>query len=179
MVATRTKELVQSSLPFASSKATPKATPKATSKATSSKSKPTPTKSSTDVCLGIKSEFASLIREGTKNHEYRRYKLRDTVKRLWLYEVTPVMAITTVIEVTKAKVPGEIQDPTGIGNDDFDAGKKVSKYGYGVKAVWKLKVPIKASEMRSRFGLAPPQSFIYMTEKVLEEVKLEDQEKLI
>ena len=28
------------------------------------------------------------------------------------------------------KVPGEVQDPNGIGNDDFDAGKK--EYGYPV-----------------------------------------------
>ena len=43
----------------------------------------------TDVILPIKSRFVGLIVSGDKNYEYRNYKLRDSVKRLWLYEVAP------------------------------------------------------------------------------------------
>lgn len=50
----------------------------------------------TDVILTIKPFFADLIRKREKNHEFRRYRLRAAVKRLWLYESTPTCAITYV-----------------------------------------------------------------------------------
>ena len=50
----------------------------------------------TDVVLTIKPEFVKLLAARTKNHEYRKYKLRDTVERIWLYETAPTSAITSV-----------------------------------------------------------------------------------
>ena len=47
-----------------------------------------------DVILCIKPEFTQLIAERKKNHEYRKYKLKETVVRLWLYETAPTSAIT-------------------------------------------------------------------------------------
>lgn len=34
-----------------------------------------------------------------------------------------------VIRCGQAKVPGEVLDTSGVGNDDFDAGLKQSKFG--------------------------------------------------
>jgi hypothetical protein len=48
----------------------------------------------TDVLLCIRPEFVQLIGQKKKNHEYRRYKLRDGVKRLWFYETKPVSSVT-------------------------------------------------------------------------------------
>ncbi|KAF9037894.1 hypothetical protein BDZ89DRAFT_1100482 [Hymenopellis radicata] len=140
--------------------------------------KPVVAKSNSDVLLCIKPEFATLIREGKKNHEYRKYKLRDTVQRLWLYETAPVSAIRYVMQTARPKVPGEVNDPTGVGNDDFDAGKKQSKYGYPVRALWELKKPIKMNDMRTRFKINPPQGFMFVPEQMVQEEKLEDMTKL-
>ena len=49
-----------------------------------------------DAILCIKPEFTKLIAERKKNHEYRKYKLKDSVKHLWLYETAPTSAITYV-----------------------------------------------------------------------------------
>jgi hypothetical protein len=40
----------------------------------------------TDVLLSIKPVHLANIASGQKNHEYRKYRLRDGVTRLWLYE---------------------------------------------------------------------------------------------
>lgn len=48
----------------------------------------------TDAILSIKPEFTQLISKRRKNHEYRKYKLKESVTRLWLYETAPTSAIT-------------------------------------------------------------------------------------
>ena len=53
-----------------------------------------------DAILCIKPEFTKLIAERKKNYEYRKYKLKDSVKHLWLYETAPTSAITYVAPFT-------------------------------------------------------------------------------
>ena len=48
----------------------------------------------TDAILAIKPEFVELIAEQKKNHEYRKYKIRDTVTQIWLYTTAPMSAIS-------------------------------------------------------------------------------------
>ncbi|KAI0629704.1 hypothetical protein C8Q77DRAFT_1065714 [Trametes polyzona] len=132
----------------------------------------------TDVLLSIKPEFTKLISERKKNHEYRKYKLKDSVVRLWLYETAPTSAITYVMETTTPRVPGEVKDPSGIGNDDFDKGLKVSKYGYPVTGLYKLKKPISTAELKEQFDIAVPQGWRYATKQLVESAQLENMEKL-
>jgi len=40
----------------------------------------------TDVLMAIKPVHLAHITSRQKNHEYRKYRLRDGVERLWLYE---------------------------------------------------------------------------------------------
>ena len=55
-----------------------------------SKSKPKPKSADnrvmTDVLLAIKANHLANISAQQKNYEYRKYRLRDGVERLWLYE---------------------------------------------------------------------------------------------
>ncbi|KAI0359195.1 hypothetical protein OH77DRAFT_1419678, partial [Trametes cingulata] len=131
----------------------------------------------TDVVLSIKPEFTKLISERKKKHEYRKYGLKDSVVRLWLYETPPTSAITYVMQTTRPKVPGEVNDSTGIGNDDFDAGLKQSKYGCPVTGLYRLKTPLTTPELKERFEIAVPQGWRYATKRLVEEVMLEDMEK--
>ena len=64
------------------------------SKSSSRKSKSSTERVYTDVLLSIRPEFTDLIAKREKNYEYRAYKLRDTVVRIWLYTVAPIGAIT-------------------------------------------------------------------------------------
>ncbi|KAI0330450.1 hypothetical protein GY45DRAFT_1251000 [Cubamyces sp. BRFM 1775] len=132
----------------------------------------------TDVLLSIKPEFTKLISERKKNHEYRKYKLKESVERLWLYETAPTSAITYVMETSTPKVPGEVNDPSGIGNDDFDKGLKQSKYGYPVTGLFRLKRPLTTAQLKDRFDIAVPQGWRYATRKLVEEVGSDAMERV-
>ena len=82
------------------------------------------------------------------------------------------------MSTTTPKVPGEVNDPSGIGNDDFDKGLKQSKYGYPVTELYKLKKPLAVSELKTRFDIAVPQGWRYAPRQLVDQMKLEDMEKL-
>ena len=74
------------------------------------------------------------------------------------------------METSTPKVPGEVNDPSGIGNDDFDKGLKQSKYGYPVTGLFRLKRPLTTAQLKDRFDIAVPQGWRYATRKLVEEV---------
>jgi hypothetical protein len=60
---------------------------RATTKPKTAVPRPPPaTRVLTDVLLAIKPEHLANIARQEKNHEYRKYRLKDGVSRLWLYE---------------------------------------------------------------------------------------------
>lgn len=79
---------------------------------------------------------------------------------------------------TTPKVPGEVNDPSGIGNDDFDQGLKQSKYGYPVTELYRLKKPLTTSELKTRFEIAIPQGWRYATKQLVQEMPLDCMEKV-
>lgn len=85
-----------------------------------------------DIFMSIKPEHISNIAICAKNHEYRRYLLPSSVRRIWFYTTAPISRIEYVARISHGKLPGEVPEDGGIGNEDFNAGKKVSKYGYEI-----------------------------------------------
>jgi hypothetical protein len=48
--------------------------------------------------------------------------------------------------------PGSVPtEPAGIGNEDFNAGRKESKYGYPILGLYSLVKPVTVSEMETRW----------------------------
>jgi hypothetical protein len=115
-------------------------------------------KPTTDVVVYINPEFVSRILDRSKNHEYRKYRLDGSVQRLWLFENAPINALTTVLDIGSAKVPGEVSDPTGIGNDDFDCGLKQSKFGYPILGARQLELPLTRDFAFKHHGFTFPTS---------------------
>ena len=76
------------------------------------------------------------------------------------------------------KTPGQVCDPNGIGNDDFDNGKKDSTFGYPVLGLYKLKTPLEKEAMKAVYGVTPPQGYMYAPKKLVDENPLEDMEKI-
>ena len=74
----------------------PKQTHRVSKSSTATNSKPTPkpkpkpadNRVLSDVLLAIKPNHLANIAAQQKNHEYRKYRLRDGVERLWLYETS-------------------------------------------------------------------------------------------
>ena len=76
------------------------------------------------------------------------------------------------------RVPGEVNDPSGVGNDDFDKGLKQSKYGYPVTKLWKLEKPLTTSELKERFDIGVPQGWRYATKKLVQEMSVDEMKRL-
>lgn len=79
---------------------------------------------------------------------------------------------------TQPKRPGEVNDPSGFGNDDFDKGLKDSKFGYPVLGLYKLNPPIRSGDMKSKFDISPPQGYLYAPRKLVDDIPLHSMEKL-
>ena len=133
-----------------------------------------------DIFMSIKPEHMANIASGAKNHEYRVYLLPSSVSYIWFYTSAPISAIQYVARISRSKTPGEVPEDGGLGNADFNAGKKVSKFGYEILALWKLGQPITLSQARSRGILkGPPQKYNYVSKKVCGEWELEKQIRVI
>lgn len=126
--------------------------------------------------MSIKPEHIHNISTGAKNHEYRKYLLPSSVKRIWFYTSTTVAAFQFVALISPGKRPGEVAEDGGIGNADFNAGRKVSKFGYEIRKLWQLRSPITLATARKRAYIkAPPQKYSWAPPNLLADYPLEKQ----
>lgn len=140
-----------------------------------------------DVLLAIKPEHLANIARQKKNHEYRKYRLGNGVERLWFYEtgdnngrsaityafssLLPAMSLSLIARRHIAVIPSDVRhtpgevptEPFGIGNEDFNAGLKESKYGYPVLELYELVKPVTLAEMKSSWGMGgAPMGWRYL-----------------
>jgi hypothetical protein len=111
--------------------------------------------SSPHVVLAIYPENVTHMHDGSKNHEFRKYRLPPDARYLWLYETTPVHGIRTIIEVDSVLLPGQVVGP-GRYNAEFNAGAKDAKFAYPIKRLIKLPRVISSSELQTDFAVIPP-----------------------
>lgn len=76
------------------------------------------------------------------------------------------LAFVSHIAVIPAQVrlaPGHVpEEPHGIGNSEFNAGLKKSKYGYPIHALYKLLRPVALEEMKASWNLSAPMGWSYI-----------------
>src|SRR5438477_11481700 len=68
-------------------------------------------------------------------------------------------ALMTVITIGSVKTPRQVQDLSGLGNDDFDAGKKKSKFGYPISSSFSLPYPLSSSALTLDHDCSTPHRF--------------------
>lgn len=78
---------------------------------------------------------------------------------------------------SRPKIPGQVRDPSGVGNDDFDLGLKKAKFGYPVLGLYRLNDPLKPVAMK-KLGIIPPQGLVYAPKLLVDNVPLAEMEKL-
>lgn len=63
------------------------------------------------------------------------------------------------------RTPGTVpSEPFGIGNDDFNAGRKESKYGYSILELYELMRPVTVAELKDQWGMGgAPMGWRYLT----------------
>ncbi len=127
-------------------------------------------KSKNGIYISIKPNFVELILKGKKNYEFRKYIPNQEFSKIYVYETIPKARIKYVMDITYiSKYPEKI-DTRGIGNVDFNAGIKKSKYAYKIGKIFFLENEIKLEDLKTIYNFVPPQSFAY-TDKYKELTK--------
>lgn len=125
--------------------------------------------------MSIKPEHMSNIASGAKNHEYRRYLLPQKIHRIWFYITHPIKQIAYVARISPGKIPGEVPEDGRIGNADFSAGRKTSKYSYEMTKLWLLKQPISLEKaILEGFLKGPPQKYCWVPLSLLRRYPLDE-----
>ncbi|KAL0941877.1 uncharacterized protein CTRU02_204640 [Colletotrichum truncatum] len=121
-----------------------------------------------DIFISIHPEHMDNIVAGTKDHEFRSYKIPSTVSRMWMYITKPASELRYMACISEAKVPGEI-DEDGIGNADFNRHKLPgAKFAYRLYEVYELNDPVPLGEMQENGWLhGPPQKYNYVPPAVV------------
>lgn len=133
-----------------------------------------------DIFMSIKPEHINNIATCAKNHEYRRYLLPSSVRRIWFYTTAPFSRVEYVARISRGKLPGEVPEDGGIGNEDFNAGRKLSKYAYEILDLWKLKQPINLKLAISKgYIKGAPQKYCWAPLSFLESYPLDRQDRII
>ena len=114
-----------------------------------------------EVIFSLKPEFAALIESREKNHEFRGYLPKITPRKIWFYITKPVSSLVYIAEVGSAVVYPQKIGIAGVGNSDFNAGRKMSKYAFPIMHLCVLKRPLPLVELQEKFGFTAPQGFVY------------------
>lgn len=124
-----------------------------------------------DVIMSIHPEHVQQITDGTKTHEFRNYRLPQTVGRMWIYITHPVQQLKYMAIISGYKLPGEIPaEDLGFGNTAFNEGKG-SKYAYELKQVYQLNNPVSLERMKENGWVEQaPQKYEYVPPAVLGEL---------
>ncbi|KAF3060895.1 hypothetical protein GL218_03149 [Daldinia childiae] len=121
--------------------------------------------------VSLHPEPLAKIINGTKNHEFRVWKIPPTVTRVWIYSTRPFSELKYMCTLGPPKVPGEIEDNKGVGNVEFNQGKAVAKYAYEILQVYELNDPVPLDEMKKKGWVnAAPQKYVWVPPAVIGEL---------
>jgi hypothetical protein len=130
-----------------------------------------------DILISIKPIHMQKIVSRLKTHEFRKYLVPISVKRMWFYTSAPVQCLQYIAIVGNGKEPGQIDAvDTGLGNAEFNAGGKESNYGYEILHLYELDIPLSLKSLKERgFVKGAPQKYQWVGEEMLRSIQLEDQ----
>ncbi|KAI0113268.1 hypothetical protein F4814DRAFT_421319 [Daldinia grandis] len=130
-----------------------------------------PQTDNSDIMVSLHPEPLAKIINGTKNHEFRVWKMPPTVTRVWIYSTRPFSELKYMCTLGPPKVPGEIEDSKGVGNVEFNQGKAIAKYAYEILQVYELNDPVPLDEMKKKGWVnAAPQKYIWVPPAVIGEL---------
>ncbi|KAI9812830.1 MAG: hypothetical protein M1826_002751 [Phylliscum demangeonii] len=132
----------------------------------------------TDIVLSIHPHHVANIISRTKDHEFRRYMLPWTVRRLWIYETRPVSAIRYVAIISGAKSPGQLgrDNLSGLRNAEFESGELteagLAKFAYKILELHQLMPNLPLEEAKSMQWLkGPPQKYNFAKRQMVEDLE--------
>jgi predicted transcriptional regulator len=124
-----------------------------------------------DIFISIHPPHVANIIAGVKNHEFRNYKIPQTVARIWIYTTRPDSELKYMASISPAKQPGEIDDSDGgLRNAEFNDGRS-GKFAYELLQVYELNNPVSLEGMKENGWVdGPPQKYVYVPPAVVGEL---------
>ncbi|KAI0129398.1 hypothetical protein BJ170DRAFT_578910 [Xylariales sp. AK1849] len=121
-----------------------------------------PVSDRSDIIISIYGAHVEKMVQRLKTYEFRAWEIPESVCRVWIYITKPTSELRYMCIFGSPKRPGEI-DRNGIGNVDFNAGKKTSaKYAYEVQHMYELNDPVSLELMRQNGWPTAPQKYAYV-----------------
>ncbi|KAF7366704.1 hypothetical protein MSAN_00928500 [Mycena sanguinolenta] len=119
-----------------------------------------------------------------KNFEFRRYRISDSVQRIWFYLNAPFSHVAYICEIDPARTRNSGDPPLpedGIGNAEFNTERggewERYDYAYRIRSVWRIKEPIGLKTMKEKYGVkGAPRALVYVPELMASEVVWDQQE---
>lgn len=136
--------------------------------------------SKSDIIISLDEKFAQPIEKREKTYEFRKYKLNEETKRMWIYVRQPVAKLLYIAEIEKAvEYPNQIPEE-GLGNKDFNQGLKVSKFAYKINHLYKLNNPLDSKQLKGKYNISPPQKYVYVSgyPELINDLIIEEQTKI-
>lgn len=128
-----------------------------------------------EVYISIKPEYTKLIESKEKNHEFRKYLIKD-LKTMIVYE-SETSCLKYIMEVDDPiTFPNKI-DEEHYGNDLFNKGNWYN-YAYPIKHLYKLNKPITLTELKSKYGFTAPQKYTSLNKYPKLEKRLKEEDKV-
>ncbi|KAK8012488.1 hypothetical protein PG991_009863 [Apiospora marii] len=120
-----------------------------------------------DIIVSIYGEHVKRMVERTKTHEFRSWKMPESVHRVWIYITKPASELRYMFLMGPPKTRGEIDDD-GIGNVEFNQGKKkAATYAYEVLQIYELNNPVSLETMKQHGWPTAPQKYAYVPPAII------------
>ncbi|KAI0839843.1 hypothetical protein F5Y06DRAFT_264763 [Hypoxylon sp. FL0890] len=124
-----------------------------------------------DIMVSLHPKPLKKILSREKDHEFRGWRIPPSVSRIWVYSTRPYSELRYMCILGPAKVPGEIKDERGIGNEEFNKEKKCARYAYEILQVYELNNPVSLDAMIEKGWLkSAPQKYVWVPPAVVGEL---------
>lgn len=125
------------------------------------------------------------IVNGEKNYEFRKYCLKESVKRIWFYSTAPQSSIEYVCEILPARTRnvGDLPlEEDGLGNEEFNAKHQDwdgYDFAYKILSVYQIRKPVTLKDLRDDHGMrSAPRGLVYVPLSLVNLVDWREQSKV-
>jgi hypothetical protein len=115
---------------------------------------------------------------GEKTHEFRKYLINSSVKRIWFYRTAPHSSIKYICEILPAQtrnVGDALPEENGIDNKEYNEHHKdwdEYDYAHKITSGYRLDEPLTLDKLQSMYEMTfAPQGLVYVPSSILEDFR--------
>jgi len=138
-------------------------------------------KGKSDIIVSFDEEYLTPVVSQKKPYEFRSWRADPAVKRMWIYVNRPIQKLMYILEIdSPVEYPNQIPNDNTY-NEVFNQGKNAKwKFAYQIKHLYKLNEPIGMRNLKTKYGIHPPQKLTYVSKypQLVKDVIVESQVKI-